>query len=117
MEVVQVIEKLAEIFELLESNPLLLLESPNQSLQDVFIVLTIEERVPQQNPEIRYILVSDFLGLLSELYLAKSSSDIVAAPLENSPNSMWRTSVWRLSIKLQNWENFNSPGFVMIIKF
>ena len=50
LEVVQVIEKLAEIFELLESNPFLLLESPNQSLQDVFIVLTIEERVPQQDP-------------------------------------------------------------------
>ena len=35
-------------------------------------------------------------------YLAKSSSEIVEAPFENSPNSMCRTSAWRLFMKVQN---------------
>ena len=43
LEVVQVVQEHAEVFELLEDDPLLLLDPLLQSLQDVVVALAIEE--------------------------------------------------------------------------
>ena len=80
-----------EVFELLEGDPLLILDPLLQPLEDVVIVLAIEEGEAKQDE--------------GEVKLSDGR-----APLETSANLIWMTSVWRLFMKVQNCLNSSSPA-------
>ena len=65
LKVVHVVQEHGEVFELLEGDPLLLLDPLLQPLQDVVIVLAVEEGVAEQDE--REVELSDGRSALGEL--------------------------------------------------